>query len=302
MNRPKVLLPLLALGFVLLATPAYAHAIGDRYDLPLPLGFFALGGAAAVVFSFAVVGVLVRGESRIVGYPRFNLFQCRWIQVVVSGPFLWPAKILSLFLLWLVVATALFGTTRAVDNFAPTFIWVIWWVGMGFFVALFGNLWALANPWKIIFIWAENLFQLACPGQSLYLGFKYPQRWGIWPAVILFFAFAWSENAFSESASPRGLAGMVIVYTTITWVGMFVFGKQQWLRHGEVFSVVLDSSPVSPSPKSECQIRENVGIVPPKTAGVRTASASIATNASSTPNSASLTCARWRWDWATPWR
>ena len=239
MNRPKVLLPLLALGFVLLTTPAYAHAFGDRYDLPLPLGFFAVGGAAAVVFSFAVVGMLVRGESRNVGYRRFNLFRFRWLQVVLSGPFLWPAKILSLFLLWLVVATALFGTTRAVDNFAPTFIWVIWWVGMGFFVALFGNLWALANPWKIIFTWAESLFQLAWPGQSLHLGFKYPQRWGVWPAVILFFAFAWSENAFSESASPRGLAGMVIVYTTITWVGMFVFGKQQWLRHGEVFSVVF---------------------------------------------------------------
>ena len=239
MKRLKVLLPLLALGIVLLAQPAYAHGIGDRYDLPLPLGFFAVGGAAAVVLSFVVVGLVVRGESRIVGYPRFNLFQFRWIQVVLSGPFQWPAKIVSLFLLWLVIATALFGTTRPVDNFAPTFIWVIWWVGMGFFVALFGNLWALVNPWKIIFSWGESLFQLAWPGQSLRLGFAYRQKWGIWPAVILFFAFAWSENAFAESSSPRDLAVMVIVYSIITWVGMFIFGKQQWLRHGEVFSVVF---------------------------------------------------------------
>ncbi|HEU0021693.1 MAG TPA: hypothetical protein VFR55_08485 [Dehalococcoidia bacterium] len=238
MNRQKVLLPLVALGIALLAQPAYAHGVGDRYDLPLPLGFFAVGGAAAVVFSFVVVGLVVRGDSRTVGYPRFNLFQYRWIEVALSGPFLWPAKIASLFLLWLVIATALLGATRPVDNFAPTFIWVIWWVGMGFFVAIFGNLWALVNPWKIAFSWAEGLFQMAWPEKSLHLGVAYPRKWGIWPAVILFFAFVWSENAFAESSSPRDLAVMVIVYSAITWAGMFTFGKQQWLRHGEAFSVV----------------------------------------------------------------
>jgi hypothetical protein len=239
MIRRKFLVPLLALGTVLLAQPVYAHGIGQRYDLPLPLGFFAVGGAGAVVLSFVVVGLVLRGESRVVGYPRFNLFRYRWLEVALSGPFLWPAKITSLFLLWLVIATALLGTTRPVDNFAPTFIWVIWWVGMGFLVALFGNLWALVNPWKILFSWAEGLLRLAWPEKSLHLGIAYPRKWGIWPAVLLFFAFAWSENAFSESASPRDLAAMVIVYTVVTWAGMFTFGKQQWLRHGEVFSVVF---------------------------------------------------------------
>ena len=229
----------LVLGAFLVAQPVYAHGIGDRYDLPLPLGFFAVGGAAAVVLSFVIVGVVVRGESRLVGYPRFNLFRYRWIEFLLSGPFLWPVKLFSVFLLWLVLTSAIFGTSRPVANFAPTFIWVIWWVGMGFFVALFGNLWALVNPWKIIFSWAEGLLQWTQPERSLHLGHEYPQKWGIWPAVILFFAFAWSENAFAESSSPRFLATMVIVYSLITWAGMFTFGKQQWLRHGEVFSLVF---------------------------------------------------------------
>jgi hypothetical protein len=239
MNRLKFLVPPLALGIVLMAWPAYGHGIGDRYDLPLPLGFFAVGGAAAVVFSFVMVGLVVRGESRIVGYPRSNLFQYRWLEAALSGPFLWPARIISVFLLWLVIATALLGTTRPVDNFAPTFIWVIWWVGMVFLVAIFGNLWALVNPWKILFTWAEGLYQLFWPERSLHLGFDYPRNWGVWPAVVLFFAFAWSENAFAESASPRDLAVMIIVYSIITWAGMFSFGRRQWLRHGEVFSVVF---------------------------------------------------------------
>ncbi len=38
-----------------------AHGFGQRYDLPVPLWLWVTGGAAAVVLSFVVVGVFVRG-------------------------------------------------------------------------------------------------------------------------------------------------------------------------------------------------------------------------------------------------
>ncbi len=218
---------------------AHAHGIGDRYDLPLPVSFFAVGGGAAVVVSFVIVGLLFRGDSRPIGYPRFNLFRYGWIEFALSGPFLWPVKALSVFLLLLVIATATSGSARAVDNFSPTFIWVVWWVGLGFFVAALGNLWALVNPWKAAYSAAESLYQLVRPGEAMHLGIDYPQRWAMWPAVVLFLVFAWIENAFAESSNPRDLAWMVIAYTVITWAGMFTFGKHQWLRHGEVFSAIF---------------------------------------------------------------
>jgi hypothetical protein len=239
MKRLKLLLPLLALSIGLLIQPAHAHGFGERYDLPLPLSYFAVAGAAAVVLSFVLVGAVVRGETHNFSYPRFDLFRYRWLRKVLSGPFLLPIKAVSVFLLLLVIATGLFGSARPVENWAPTFIWVIWWVGMGFFVALFGNLWALVNPWKILYSWAESLYHQFRPDEELASGIEYPEKWGIWPAVVLFFAFAWVENAFAESANPRNLAWMIIVYSVITLGGMFVFGKYQWLRHGEVFSVVF---------------------------------------------------------------
>ncbi len=125
------------------------------------------------------------------------------------------------------------------DNFAPTFVWVIWWVGMGFTVALLGNLWALLNPWKIIYGWLEDLYRQFWPDQDLTVGVDYPVKWGLWPAVALFFVFAWLESAFSESAVPQSLSQLIIFYSVITWLGMFIFGKHQWLRHGEVFSIVF---------------------------------------------------------------
>lgn len=239
MQHLKLTLPFLALGVALLASPAYAHGFGDRYDLPLPLSFFAVGGAATVVLSFVLIGVVVRGEAWQLGYPRLNLFRYSWLRWLSSWPFLFPIKLLSVFLLLMVISTGLFGNDRPADNLAPTFVWVIWWVGLGFFVALFGNLWALVNPWKILFGWLENLYQQFWPGQELSLGFEFPQRWGIWPAVALFFSFAWVENALSESADPQMLARLVIAYSIITLLAMFIFGKHQWLRQGEAFSVVF---------------------------------------------------------------
>ncbi len=237
MTRPKLWLPLIAVAAALATAPVYAHGVGDRYDLPLPLSYFAVGGAAAVALSFVIVGLVVRAESGVADYPRFNLFRYLWIERVLTGPILWPFKVLAVFLLGLVIAAGLTGATESEVNFSPTFIWIIWWVGMGFFIALFGNLWALVNPWKIVFSWVETVFGWAFPGKRFGLGRHYPARWGIWPAVLLFFCFAWIETAFVDSASPRELGWMVVAYSVVTWAGMFVFGKQQWLRSGEAFSV-----------------------------------------------------------------
>ncbi len=239
MQHLKISLPLLALASALLARPAYAHGFGDRYDLPLPLSFFAVGGAAAVVLSFVLIGLVVKGGAGQLGYPRLNLLRYFWLRRLLSWHFLLPVKLLSVFLLVMVIFTGLFGSDRPADNLAPTFVWVIWWVGLGFFVALFGNLWALINPWKILFGWLEALYRQFWPGQELSLGVYYPERWGIWPAVALFFSFAWLENALAESADPLTLARLVIAYSIITLLAMFIFGKHQWLRRGEAFSVVF---------------------------------------------------------------
>ncbi|MDP6350553.1 MAG: hypothetical protein QGG58_12410, partial [Chloroflexota bacterium] len=131
---------LLAVGAGLLVQPVFAHGFGERYDLPVPLSYFMIGGAAAVILSFVLIGAVARGEVRRFDYPRFNLLSFSWVRVVLSRWALLPLKLASVFLLGLVVSAGLFGDTRPPDNFAPTFIWVIWWVGIGFFVALFGNL------------------------------------------------------------------------------------------------------------------------------------------------------------------
>lgn len=243
MLRLTRLLPLLVLAATLLflggfPQTAHAHGFGERYDLPLPLSYFAIAGAAAVVLSFVVVGLFVRGERSRFSYPRVNLFRFSPLRIVLAGPVAWGLKVISLFLFFLVIATGLFGSDRPVSNLTPTFVWIIWWVGMGFVVALLGNLWAVVNPWKILFGLAEAVYHRFNPDWELCLNLDYPEKVGVWPSVVLFFAFVWVENALPDAASPALLAWLIIAYSILTLGGMYLFGKHQWLRNGEAFTVV----------------------------------------------------------------
>ena len=239
-KSPKVFLILAAVGIGLLAQPVYAHGFGLRYSLPIPLGYFMIGAGATVALSFVVIGLFVRANPGQGGYWRHDLFKRRWLRAVLTNPFVtWPVKAAPVFLLGLVIATGLAGSQTPSLNFSPTFVWVLWWVGMGFVAALVGNLWALINPWKTLYEWAEWVYARTGFGKSLSLNKTYPRSWGIWPAIIIFLLFAWLENAFAQSDLPRNVAIMALVYSAITLGGMIIFGKHRWLQHGEAFSVVF---------------------------------------------------------------
>ncbi len=240
MRHHKIILALFAVGAALLAQPVYAHGFGERTELPVPLGYFLIGAGVAVALSFAVIGLFVRAGPGASAYWRYDLFRHRWLRILLASPILLlPIRLLSVFLLGLVIATGFVGDQTPTLNFAPTFVWIIWWVGMAFLVSLVGNLWALINPWEILFSWGEGVFRLFRPGRNLAMDLDYPPALGLWPAVVLFLCFTWLQDAFPQSAFPNRVAGMVVAYTVTTVGGMVLFGKHQWLRHGEAFSVVF---------------------------------------------------------------
>lgn len=213
-----------------------AHGFGQRYDLPVPLWLYLYGAAAAVILSFAAVALFV-GQGRAPGrYPRFNLLQLRsFRRVFVSRLFLGVLRLLSVVLFLLVIVSGLFGQQSPAFNFAPTFVWIVWWVGLSFFTALVGNLWPLINPWAILFDWADAWARRA--GGALDGQTPYPARWGVWPALILYFAFVWVEIVFEGAPTPANIATLALVYSLVTWAGMLRYGKDAWLRGGEAFAV-----------------------------------------------------------------
>jgi hypothetical protein len=229
----SVLLPLFY------GSSAFAHGLGQRYDLPVPLWLYLTGAAAAVALSFVVTGLFVRGNPGSASYPRLNLLQSRAGRFFNHPMLLQTCKLLSVILFVLVILAGLLGRQNPARNLAPPFIWVIWWVGLAYVSALVGNLWALINPWKILFTWAEDLYRRFYPDGGISLNLAYPRWLGVWPGFLLFFAFAWIELIYHGRVWPQKLAVLVIAYSAITWLGMILFGKHRWLRGGEAFSIAF---------------------------------------------------------------
>jgi hypothetical protein len=218
--------------------PATAHGFGQRYDLPVPLWLWVSGAAAAVVLSFVIASFFVRREPGASPYPRVNLLQWRLGRALAGRPLRLAAQAVSVGLLLLTVAAGWFGDQNPTHNFAPIWIWVIWWVGFAYLSALAGNLWAAVNPWAAIFGWTDVLAR-RLGGGGLELGLPYPRRLGMWPAIVLFAAFAWIELIYSGRAMPARLALLAAVYSLMTWSGMVLLGRWVWLRHGDPFAAAF---------------------------------------------------------------
>jgi hypothetical protein len=220
------------------ARPALAHGFGPTYDIPIPLWLYLYGAAAAVVLSFLPLALSSRKERDApYDYPRFDLFRVRLLRTLLTSNLLIGGlRLLSVAIFLVVVIAGLVGLQSGY-NITPTFVWIIWWVGLSLSTAFVGNLWPLVNPWRVVFDWAERLVRGLGYRDGLELGERYPEALGIWPAVGLYLVFVWIENVFSGSYVPRYIALFALAYSLITLYGMAFFGKETWLRRGDVFSV-----------------------------------------------------------------
>jgi hypothetical protein len=209
------------------ASPAAAHGLGGRLDLPVPLWLFVFGAAAAVVVSFVALGALWR-EPRLEDGARGRVLP-EPLQRLLTGPV--PdavVRALSLAIFVLVLSAAIAGRDEPSRNLAPVFVYVLFWVGLAFAHALFGNWWATLSPWDTL---ARFLGIGDLPRRP------YPKAWGVWPAAILLTGFLWMELVSPAGANPRSLAWAIGVYTVITLAGMARFGREEWNRSGEAFAV-----------------------------------------------------------------
>jgi hypothetical protein len=220
-------------------SPAGAHAFGARYDLPLPLELYLISAGVAVALSFVIMALVF--DKRAVGTRRFwlALSDVRAGRILSHPSIGMSMRCLSVGLFALVLWAGFAGNTDPVRNFAPTFVWIIWWVGFAYVASLVGNFWPLLNPWSNIFDAVGAVLQFCGIKKPLSLSLPLPQRIGVWPAIILFMGFAWFELVAEGAKSPASLATAICLYSAITWAGMALFGRGTWLARGEAFTLAF---------------------------------------------------------------
>jgi hypothetical protein len=202
-----------------------AHAFGERYELPIPLYLFVIGGALVVLLSFLLVLRRTPAPSTPVAAG----------DVVPAAPFRPVSGVLSILVTGLVGVVGLTGSQVTSENIAPEFFWVFVWIGIPLTCGLIGDWTRPVNPFA-------NLGRLGDTAgvRKLLLARSRPLEWparvGWWPSVALFVLLVLGELVFNlDSTTPAFVGGMLLVYGVLSFFLGVLFGPS-WLAHGEVFS------------------------------------------------------------------
>jgi hypothetical protein len=210
-----------------------AHGIVGRSDLPIPEWLFGWAAAVVLVVSFVALAVLWP-QPRLAGadvkpLPRLS-------RVVLSRPVDLLCGAIGVFLLVLTIWAGLDGSETSTANFAPTFVYVIFWLGLVGASILLGNVFRAFNPWRALgraVSWVARTAARAPMPAPL----SYPERLGHWPAAAGIFLFAALELAASDGDAPRTVAIAALVYSAIQFGGMALYGVEEWSDRGDAFGV-----------------------------------------------------------------
>jgi len=134
-------------GALAFPAPALAHGIVAREDLPIPRWLFVAAAGTVLIVSFLALAVL---------WPQPQLETGHWralpgapTRLGGRGPEILGGA-LGAFVLAVVVWSGFDGSQLVTDNFAPTFVYVILWVGLVFASVLFGDVFRMLNPWRAV--------------------------------------------------------------------------------------------------------------------------------------------------------
>ncbi len=215
-----------AVAAFVLAGPAVtvAHSLDATYQSRLPLVVYLIGAAMAVGLSFAFLLLAdVRADPPALTSP--GRLPPAWLRTAlrVIGLIGWS---------WIFVQGILGGDSAG--DVSTLFLWVYGWVGIASISALVGPIWHWLDPFATLFdIGAAVARRLGVHGWD---PADYPARLARWPAVVGLVFFVWLELV-GAGGGPNSLFVVLVGYTAFTLAMMAQFGRDEWRRNGETFSV-----------------------------------------------------------------
>ncbi len=206
-----------------------AHAFGQRYDSPVPLALFVLGGAAVVLLSFAFV------YRRDVADDPGAVAE----DVIVPPRAGRAASVVSVLVLALFVLAGLLGSQEIPENILPTMFWLVVWVVVPLSAGVLGDWTGPANPFAAITRAAGT------PAvRRLVLGRLEPLAWSPrhawWISAGIYALVVVGELIVNGVATaPRVTAVALVAYALLCAAGGVLVGADAWTSRAEMFTVVL---------------------------------------------------------------
>ena len=181
-----------------------------------------------LVVSFVSLATLWR-EPRLEGVPERTVGRVpAWVDALCGA--------IGVAVFAAVVYAGLAGSESPQANLAPTFVYVLFWVGLVPVSLVLGNVFGAFSPWRALARAAafasRSVSRTEAPPPLVY-----PQRLGRWPAAVGILAFAWVELVYRHGDDPATLAILALAYAAAQLVGMSLYGIDAWSRNGDAFGV-----------------------------------------------------------------
>jgi hypothetical protein len=210
-----------------------AHAFGERYELPVPLVLYLVGGAAVVVLSFVLLLRRTTPAPAVLAVPEAP-------DTVPPQPLRPLPALLSLAVTLFVVVVGLTGTQDPTYNLAAVGFWLVVWIGGPLSCGLLGDWTRPVNPFAVIARVGDDASL-----RKAVLARREPLEWppglGWWPAVVLFVLLVLGELVFQlDATKPAFVGSMLVLYLLASFFLGLLFGPG-WLARGEVFSALFNA-------------------------------------------------------------
>lgn len=205
-----------------------AHGVGQRIDLPIPLGLAFYGGGFAIMFSFAMLLLFWR-KPRLGDGSSGRAVPEGLQRAADSGITRTVLQALALLAAAFVLAATLFGPRDIPHNLGPWVLYVTFWVGIVPASLLLGPVWRVVNPLRLVHRLLRPLVGPGRDGERL-------ARLGLWPASVSLGVFVWLELVPRQRAEPAVVATFLIAYTVVHLAAASWFGER-WFAQGDGFEV-----------------------------------------------------------------
>ena len=232
LRRSLVLAGLTAVTLWLSASPAAAHGVGGRLDLPLPAWQLAWAAGFAVASSFVVLGMFW-SEPRLAGAASGRALP-GWVQALGRAT-LPLTRVIGLAGFGILLYATWRGNVNSASNIAPIAVYVAFWVGLQLVSALVGDVWRGFNPFHTV---ADGAAWLRARITGTPMSSARHGAGNQWWAVAAIGSFLWLELCYHSSAAPRSIGLWLTLYAAAMLAGAAVYGRG-WVRDADGFGVLF---------------------------------------------------------------
>jgi hypothetical protein len=180
-----------------------------------------------------LIGYFVTVGSAVATKPPRDLRDAAWVHVLRRWRVMPTLKVLSVLGLLMCLLTGFLGSDNPYFNFSMTFFWIVFVLGFTYVTACVGNLYAGINPLKLIAEMLDHVWAGFSRGR-----YAYPAALSYWPALLFYMAFIGIE-LFAHT-KPFSLAAILLSYSVLSLIGVWLVGSAVWFRYCEFFSVFLN--------------------------------------------------------------